>query len=68
MSEYESLKERLFNNKKCGWEGLGEEEKQKINTFGDEYIYFLNKAKNRKRSSRFYKRSITKKWFCRFKR
>ena len=31
MSEYESLKEKLFNNKKCGWESLSEEEKQKIN-------------------------------------
>ena len=29
MSEYESLKEKLFNNKKCGWETIGEEEKQK---------------------------------------
>ena len=45
MSEYESLKEKLFNQKKCGWESASEEEKNKINTFGDEFIYFLNKCK-----------------------
>ena len=39
MSEYESLKDKLFNNKKNGWEDLGEEQKEKINTFADEYIY-----------------------------
>ena len=39
MSEYESLKKRLFNHKKCGWETIGEEEKQKIDKFGDERYY-----------------------------
>lgn len=63
MSEYESLKERLFNNKKCGWENLSEEEKQKINTFGDEYIYFLNKAKTEREAVDFTKEVLQKNGF-----
>ena len=55
MSEYESLKEKLFNNKKCGWENLSEEQKQRINTFGDEYIYFLNNAKTEREAADFAK-------------
>ena len=63
MSEYESLKEKLFNNKKCGWEGLGEEEKQRINTFGDEYIQFLNKAKTEREAVDFAREVLQKNGF-----
>ena len=42
-NRYEELKARLFNKKECGWENLREEEKTRIDTFGNEYIYFLNK-------------------------
>ena len=63
MSEYESLKERLFNNKKCGWETIGEEEKQKINIFGDEYIYFLNKCKTEREVIDFSKEILDKNGF-----
>ena len=41
MSEYESLKKSLFNEKKCGWENLKEDEKAVINTFGDREIPFV---------------------------
>ena len=63
MSEYESLKERLFNNKVCGWETIGEEQKQKINIFGDEYIYFLNKAKTEREAVEFAKETLQKNGF-----
>ena len=63
MSEYESLKESLFNNKKSGWETITEEQKQKINTFGDEYIYFLNKAKTEREAVEFAKDVLQKNGF-----
>lgn len=39
------LKEKLFNNKKNGWETTTDEERGEIFKFADEYIYFLNKSK-----------------------
>ena len=63
MSEYESLKENLFNQKKCGWDILSEEEKLKINIFGDEYIYFLNRAKTERESVDFSKEILDKNGF-----
>ena len=63
MSEYESLKETLFNDKKNGWENISEEQKEKINTFGDEYIYFLNKAKTEREAIEFAKEVLQKNGF-----
>ena len=63
MSEYESLKEKLFNTRKCGWEGLNEEEKGVINKFGDEYIYFLNKCKTEREVIEFSKEILDKNGF-----
>ena len=63
MSEYESLKEQLFNNKKVGWESLNEEQKKKINTFADEYIYFLNKSKTEREVIDFAKEVLQKNGF-----
>ena len=63
MSEYESLKERLFNQKKCGWENLGEEEREKINVFADEYMYFLNNAKIEREAVYFAKDVLEKNGF-----
>ena len=63
MSEYESLKEALFNDKKIGWENISEEQKEKINTFGDEYIYFLNKAKTEREAVEFAKEVLQKNGF-----
>ena len=38
MESVESLKEKLFLNKKNGWEGKTEEEKKEIFKFSDEYM------------------------------
>ena len=63
MSEYESLKEKLFNQKKCGWESAKKKKKNKINTFGDEFIYFLNKCKTEREVVDFTKEILQKNGF-----
>ena len=63
MSEYESLKNELFNIKKCGWEATSDFEKQKINVFGDEFIYFLNNAKTEREAVYFAKEVLQKNGF-----
>ena len=40
-----NLKEKLFNDKKIGWEGLEEREKEDIFNFCNDYMKFLNNAK-----------------------
>lgn len=42
--------DNLFNEKKNGWEGLSEEQKNDIFVFSDEYIYFLNNSKTERES------------------
>ena len=44
-SEGKVLEERLFNNKKSGWETASDEDKKFIFKFSDEYIEFLNRSK-----------------------
>ena len=63
MSEYESLKNELFNIKKCGWEATSDFERQKINVFGDEFIYFLNNAKTEREAVYFAKEVLQKNGF-----
>ena len=46
----ENLKEKLFNKKKDGWEEVQEEEKEKIFSFCNDYINFLNNAKTERES------------------
>ena len=46
--EGEVLKEKLFNNRKNGWEGLSEEEKREVFKFADEYMFYLNQSKTEK--------------------
>ena len=41
----EELKEKLFNNKKNGWETISQEEGQKIFKYCEGYMDFLNKSK-----------------------
>ena len=45
MSEGSELQKRLFNNKKNGWENLGEEQRQEIYNYCESYMDFLNKGK-----------------------
>lgn len=47
-TEGEVLKEKLFNNRKNGWEGLSEEEKREVFKFADEYMFYLNQSKTEK--------------------
>ena len=41
----EELREKLFNNKKNGWESVSEEEGRNIFNYCDGYMKFLNEAK-----------------------
>ena len=41
----EELKEKLFKNKKTGWEEISEEEKSKVFEVSEKYMEFLNKSK-----------------------
>lgn len=41
----EDLKDKLFNEKKIGWEGMSEEDTKKIFEFADKYMIYLNNAK-----------------------
>ena len=45
MSEGKDLKEKLFNEKKVGWENLSEKECNNILNYCNGYIGFLNKGK-----------------------
>lgn len=45
MSEAEELKNKLFNNRKNGWETISEEEKHQIFAYAEGYMKFLNKSK-----------------------
>lgn len=47
-AEGESLKEKLFLNKKNGWIGKTEDERKEIFKFSDEYMYYLNNGKTEK--------------------
>ena len=46
--EADDLKDKLFLNKKSGWETVTEEERNNIYTFSDEYMYYLNNSKTEK--------------------
>lgn len=63
MSEYENLKEKLFNKKVNGWENLKDEQKGAINAFGDDFIYFLNKNKTEREVVDFCKDVLEKNDF-----
>lgn len=45
MSEGKELQEKLFNNKKNGWENMSEEMKQEITNYCNSYMEFLNNGK-----------------------
>ena len=57
------LKEELFNEKKCGWESVNEEEKSVILKFSDEYIDFLNSAKTERECVSFAKKILEENGF-----
>ena len=45
MSEGKKLQEKLFNEKKVGWESLTEQQKNEVFNFSNGYIGFLNNGK-----------------------
>ena len=45
MSEATKLKEKLFNQKKNGWEGLNEKQRNEIFNYCNGYMGYLNKGK-----------------------
>ena len=59
----EELKEKLFNQKKNGWEGISEIEKENIFKFSDEYMYFLNHCKTEREATSFVKEVLIKNNF-----
>ena len=61
--EGKKLQEELFYERKCGWDLVNEEEKEKIFKFSDEYMYFLNKVKTEREATRFIKEILEKNNF-----
>jgi aspartyl aminopeptidase len=51
-NEIKKLKEELFNNKKCGWTDINNEEKIKIFDFAKEYINFMNISKTEREANK----------------
>lgn len=67
MTETEKLKEFLFNEKKCCWDTVNDEQKQEINKFGDEYIYYLNSCKTEREAVAFSEEILNKNNFVNLK-
>lgn len=67
MTETEKLKEYLFNERKCGWDDVTDIEKQEIEKFNEEYMYFLNKCKTERESASFIKNVLEKNDFVNLK-
>jgi aspartyl aminopeptidase len=62
-TEGEVLKEKLFNEKSAGWNGLNEEEFKQVFKFADEYMFYLNQAKTEKEIVYFSKEILLKNDF-----
>ena len=62
-TEGEVLKEKLFNTKKTGWNGLFDEEKKNVFQFSNEYMFYLNQAKTEKEIVHFSKEILLKNDF-----
>ena len=57
------LKEKLFANRKSGWENLSDEELKNIFQFADEYMYYLNNSKTEKEIVQSSKEILIKNGF-----
>ena len=55
MTETEKLEKYLFNEKKCGWDLVNDEQKQEIAKFSDEYIHYLKRYKTERQAVDFTK-------------
>ena len=63
MESTKELKEKLFKNKKTGWERLSDDELRDIFKFADEYMYYLNLSKTEKEIIRNSKDILIKNGF-----
>ena len=63
MSKGTTLKEKLFNEKKIGWEGLTEEQRNEIFNYCNGYMGFLNKGKTEREIVKQAKQLAEKKGF-----
>jgi len=62
-SDGKALKDKLFTQKKNGWEKLSNEELEEIFKFADEYMYYLNSSKTEKEIVRNSKEILLKNGF-----
>ncbi len=58
-----ALKEKLFKDKKNGWQNLSDEELRNIFQYADEYMYFLNNSKTEKEIVQSSKEILIKNGF-----
>ena len=63
MEETKELKEKLYKDKKSGWEKLSDDELANIFRFADEYMYYLNLSKTEKEIVRNSKDILIKNGF-----
>ncbi len=59
----EKLKEKLFDDKKCGFDKLSSDEKEKIFAFNNDYIKFLNECKTERECALFAEKLLKDKGF-----
>lgn len=62
-TEGEALKEKLFNERKIGWNAVDYEEEKQVFKFADEYMFYLNQAKTEKEIVYFSKEILLKNDF-----
>ena len=63
MSDAAKLKEKLFNQKKNGWEGLTEKQRNEIFNYCNGYMGYLNKGKTEREIVKTSKEMAEKEGF-----
>ena len=63
MADAAKLKEKLFNQKKNGWEGLSEKQRNEIFNYCNGYMRYLNKGKTEREIVKQAKQLAEKKGF-----
>ncbi len=63
MKKSEELKQQLFKQEKCGWQGISEERKNEIFTYCDQYMQYLNHSKTEREIVKTSKQMAEEKGF-----
>ena len=63
MKKSEELKQQLFKQEKCGWQGISEERKTEIFTYCDQYMQYLNHSKTEREIVKTSKQMAEEKGF-----